>query len=98
MTEVESPQDRLAAANSNPLIPHLYVNGFNAASGAVDITMALERNDAPLATLNIGYGCAKSMAQMLLAIVDNFEKSTESRAVTHAEFHQAMAAQQRVAN
>lgn len=87
-------QNSVAEAVNNPLIPHLYVNGFNSVAGAFDITIGLQHNDKVVATINMGYGLAKTFMQMLAGNVDGFEKTTGVSAVSFAEFQRAVAMQQ----
>jgi hypothetical protein len=79
--------DKIVAAASNPLIPHLYVNGFNSGCGAVDLTVTLDCNDKIVATLNMSYACAKSMRDMLAIMVDSYEKIAGVSVMTHSDFH-----------
>lgn len=97
MTDQDINTQQLEQANANPLIPHIYANGFNNASGPMDVTTALIRNGVPVATVNMSYGAAKSLAYALLSVIENFETMTGSKIMAYHEIEQA-ATKQRTQN
>lgn len=63
-------------------IPHIYFNGFAVAIGAGDLTMVLERNNVPVATLNLSFTEAKTLAQKLGGLVALLEEKSGNTIMT----------------
>ncbi len=71
-------------------IPNYYVNGFASALGTSDIVIALEKNGAPVATLNMSYTVAKTLAVSLSHVVANLEALTSRTMLTTHEMEEAL--------
>ena len=73
---------RLQEAFKNPEIPNLYANTFIMASGTGDITLLFERNGVSVATLNVSYTVAKSLAVLLGQSISDLEKESGNTIMT----------------
>lgn len=77
LQQAPSPlKEKIAAALASQAIPHVYANGFINALGHADIMMVLERNNSPVAVLNMSYTAAKSFAQQLSQAIANLEQKS----------------------
>ncbi|MHC2791932.1 hypothetical protein ACVINZ_000944 [Mesorhizobium jarvisii] len=73
--KVPNHNDRLEAAiNAN--VSHLYANGFAISISPSDVTIVLEQNAVPQATLNMSFTVAKTLAGKLGALVTSLEEAT----------------------
>lgn len=73
---------RIEAALASQDIPHIYANGFVNATGNADIITVLERNNSPVAVLNMSYTPAKSLAQNLSQIIEGLEQKSKQTSMT----------------
>jgi hypothetical protein len=96
MEESPSKQDPLAQALEEALaseqVPNIYANGFINAISQADITILLQRNNAPVAVLNMSFTMAKSFAEKLSATIADFERTTKHPILTIEAVHNAQAA------
>ncbi len=94
MEELQQTQDQIAKRVETALasqdIPHLYANGFLNALSNADITMVLERNNYPVAVLNMSYTTAKSLAHKLSQIIADFEKASNHTIMTSDVVNQTL--------
>ena len=63
-------------------IPQLYANGFTNAFSNADVITVLERNNSPVAVLNMSYTTAKSLAYDLSRLIADFERKSEQTIMT----------------
>ena len=86
MEELQQTQDprleRLNAALASQDIPHIYTNGGASALRNSDVIMVLERNNSPVAVLNMSYTTAKSLARNLSQLIANLEKKSKQTIMT----------------
>ena len=66
-------------------IPHLYANGFALSVSSADTIVVLEQNGIPIATLNMSYTAAKTLAIKLGSSVAILENATERPMLTTDE-------------
>jgi hypothetical protein len=71
-----SPEERIARSVSGEHVPQIYFNGFVIGLTAGDVTIVLERNGVPVATLNASYTVAKTIAVKLGLTMSDFESKT----------------------
>jgi hypothetical protein len=83
-------KERLDRALS-PDIPNYYVNGFANALGTGDIVIALETNGKPVASVNMSYTVAKTLALGLSQIIATLETATGKTMLTTHEMEKALA-------
>ena len=74
--------ERLKAALVSQDVPHIYANGFVNALSDADIIVVLERNNSPVAVLNMSYTTAKSLAHKLSQLIADFEKDSNQSIMT----------------
>ena len=84
-----APADRVQEAVKNTNIPQLYCNGFALQASGLDTLMVLERNGLPVATLNMSFSSAKTLAQKLNELIDAIEKRTGRSIMTDEEIVRA---------
>ena len=85
-SEVEDrTQKALAAA-----IPNLYANGYLNHLGTGDILTVLEQNGRAVATMNLSFTTAKSLALSLLQLIGQLEQTTGRSMLTIPELEQMM--------
>lgn len=76
-------------------IPHLYANGFITALGNGDVVLALQRNATPVAVINLSYTVAKTLAQKLGRIIEDFEQNADHTIMTTETVDRALTKQSR---
>ena len=74
--------ERLKSILASQDIPHIYANGFTNAFSNADVIMVLERNNSPVAVLNMSYITAKSLAHDLSRLIADFEKKSGQAIMT----------------
>ena len=57
-------------------IPHLYANGFVSGIGTGDITILLKKGIRPVATVNMSYTVAKTLAVRVSGLISSLEAQT----------------------
>ena len=90
-SEPQSLDAVVKGALSSDRVPHIYANGFIYAIGNADVTVILQRNSIPIATLNMSYSMTKTLYQKLGDAVSNFEKKTQHHIMTTDEVDGAIA-------
>ena len=78
----EPVAEKIRSALESQKIPHLYANGFTNALSSADIVIVLERQNEPVAVLNVSYTTAKSLAQKLSQLISNLEKASNQSIMT----------------
>jgi len=68
-------------------VPQIYFNGFINVLGIADVLVTLERNGRPVATLNMSYTTAKTLALSLAQVVAQLEEATGRDMLTTEEVH-----------
>lgn len=71
-------------------IPHLYANGFMSGLGNADIVVLLQRNNVPVAVLNMSYTLAKSLSVKIGELIQGFESKTKHDIMTTTLIDQAL--------
>lgn len=77
--------------SENQNIPEIYFNGFASNIGAGDIFIVLERNQSPVARLNISYSVAKTLALKLNGLIQTLENTTSHNIMTVDDIAKAFA-------
>lgn len=77
-------------AVDSPDIPHLYANGFISAIGNGDTLLVLQQTGRPIATLNLSFTVAKTLAQKLGAVIENLEKDSGNNIMTTSDLDEAL--------
>ena len=77
--------DLIEEAIKNPEIPNFYANAFVLASGTGDITLFFQRNGVPVATLNLSYTVAKTLALLLGNSITDLERTSGNAIMTTHE-------------
>ena len=63
--------------------PHkFYCNGFITGTGAADVVLLLQQNNQVVASVNLSYTTAKSLAEKLAELMKKFEADTEHKIMT----------------
>ena len=86
----EPRAERLKAALASRDIPHIYANGFMNALSDADIVVMLERDNSPVAILNMSYTTAKSLAEKLSHLISAFEKNSGQTIMTSDDVNKAL--------
>jgi hypothetical protein len=63
-------------------VPHLYFNGFASGLGTGDVTVVLEQNGTPVATLNMSFTVAKTFAVSIGSLIATLETRSERSIMT----------------
>ena len=63
-------------------IPNFYTNGFAVTLGLGDLICVLQRNEQPVAVMNISYTVAKTLALTLTRVIHDLEKKTKHEFMT----------------
>jgi hypothetical protein len=87
--------DRIAKAVANDELPHFYANGFSNAMTNTDIVVVFERATNPVATVNLSYILAKTLAQRLGALVTELETRLNIEIPTTSDIDAALAMEQK---
>ena len=82
--DVQAPRSRVEAG-LDVEVPKIYFNSFVSALGPGDILLVLERNGAPVVTLNTSYAVAKTLARQLANLVEHLESITGTTIMTTEE-------------
>lgn len=77
--------ERLNRAIEDESVPRFYFNGFVFGTGQADIVAVIERNNAPVAVINMSYTVAKTFALKLGQTIAAFEESTGREMLTTDE-------------
>ncbi|MCZ7595344.1 MAG: hypothetical protein M5U16_10870 [Hyphomicrobium sp.] len=72
-------------------VPQIYANGFINALSNGDILTVLERNNKPVAVLNLSFTVAKTLGISLSQTVAQFEEATGRNMLTTHEVDAALA-------
>jgi hypothetical protein len=75
-TNQPSPEERIARSINAEHVPQIYFNAFLVGLTSGDVTIVLERNGNPVATLNASYTVAKTLAVKLGITMSDFEGKT----------------------
>lgn len=75
-------------------VPEIYFNGFVNSLGTGDIVSVLERNGKPVATLNMSYTTAKTLATSLGAVIAKLEEATGREMLTTHDVGRLMASEE----
>src|SRR3954462_5432662 len=76
-----NPSQRYERARADG-VPQLYANGFANTLGVGDVVLVLERNDQPIAILNLSYTVAKTLSLSLSRIVTLLEERSNREIMT----------------
>jgi len=76
-----NPSQRYERARADG-VPQLYANGFANTLGVGDVVLVLERNDQPVAILNLSYTVAKTLSLSLSRIVALLEERSNREIMT----------------
>lgn len=71
-------------------IPHLYFNGFVNSSGSGDVVTILEQNGKPVATLNMSFTVAKTLAIKLRDTIARLEQQMDREILTTDDVTETM--------
>jgi len=82
MKTEQSTLAQIQEAMTSDAIPHVYFNGFSCAVGAGDVVVVLTRHEQAVATLNVSYTVAKTLAQNLSLAVSELERLTGNQIMT----------------
>lgn len=73
-----------------PEVPNYYVNGFANGLGSGDVILALEKNGTAVASVNLSYTMAKTLAISLSQLIANLESATTRTMLTSHEMDEAL--------
>ncbi len=80
--KVEDLTKQITEAIESEAIPKFYVNGFVNAYHLADIIVIFKRNGRNEIALNMSYTTAKSFAEKLTTLINDFEKKTGHEIMT----------------
>jgi len=69
-------------ALGNPEIPNLYSNSFSCALGQGDTIVLFKNGSTPVATLNLSYTTAKTLAIKLQGLISHLESVSGNKIMT----------------
>lgn len=75
-------EDKFSTAIQNSEIPKLYANGVLVGTGLSDVLLILEQNGQSIATLNLSYTMAKTLAIELSSAISTLEKQSDNTIMT----------------
>jgi hypothetical protein len=84
MTEKSEPDDVLRAAKASG-VPEIYTNGSALGLGSSDIVVVLERNNDPVAIVNMSFTSAKSLVVALGSMIAQIEERSHRPIMTSGE-------------
>jgi hypothetical protein len=90
VAEQDAPIDVRIRRGFEADVPHLYFNAFAGGLGNGDITVVLERNGAPVATLNMSFTVAKTFAVAIGSLVAALETASERNIMTTEDIDQIL--------
>jgi hypothetical protein len=82
-------QEQMAAALMSPDVPKIYCNGFINATTHADCIIVLKRNNESVAVINASYTLTKTLAQSLTKMVEEFERTIQTKLKTTSEIDEA---------
>ncbi|MFO7972166.1 MAG: hypothetical protein R6U40_10495 [Desulfobacterales bacterium] len=69
-------------ALNNPEVPNLYSNSFSCALGQGDTVILFKNANKPIATINLSYTTAKTLAIKLQGLISYLEKISGNKIMT----------------
>lgn len=80
--ENEQIEEQIKNALADVEIPNIYFNGFINSVGMGDVMLVLTRSGKPVATLNMSYTLAKTLAEKLGGVVATIEQKSGNTIMT----------------
>lgn len=90
----QDPNTQALAQALRSDIPHLYVNSFVNAIGSGDVIISLGQNDKAVATVNMSYTLAKTLAEKLGVMLADLERRTGNNIMTTDDINHALGKEQ----
>lgn len=84
-----TPEERVEAANRAE-IPHLYFSGFMCSLSNADVILVGERAGVPVATVNLSFTIAKTLAASLANVVSTLEEKMGREIMTTHDIDKRM--------
>ena len=84
-TPVKAVETEIQEAISNEKVPNLYANSFSFLLGTGDIVILFKNSFKPIATLNLSYTGAKSLAIKLNEMITYLESKTGNKIMSTDE-------------
>jgi len=88
MDKKKISQDLDSALNAD--IPHLYANAFTNAIGNGDVIIVLRQGGKQVATLNLSYTVAKTLASKLGELINTLENRLHAPIFTVDQIHKVL--------